>query len=158
MISRAQPDSSLPVLAGGASGGKAAPEAFQPSGPDRVQGNPNEGPAPSQQQNDNMQDAGNDFPDEDMSDGGGDDPQQGALAGAGQPQMLTDTSLAQDALPHLPRTALLLPQRAPVSWASSNSTATGCSKNRLLGQASEIETGLAADGSCLVQADSMLTS
>lgn len=48
-----------------------------------------------------MQDAGNKSPDDDMSDGGGDNPQQGAHAGSGQPQALTDTSLAQG-VPYLP--------------------------------------------------------
>ena len=71
-------------------------------GSDKVQGNPDEGPGPSQQQDDNMEDAGNDSPGDDMSDGGGDNPQQGALAGAGQSQMLTAMSLGQDA-PYLNR-------------------------------------------------------
>ena len=79
----------------------ATPGALQPSGPIKVQGNPEEGPDPSQQQDDRMEDSGNDSPEDDLSDGGGNSPQQGALAGAGQPQMLTDTTLAQDA-PHLP--------------------------------------------------------
>ena len=68
-----------------------------------MQGNPSEGPGPSRQQEVRMEDAGSDSlsPEEDMSDGGGDDPQQKGLAVAGQPQMLTDMSLATDA-PYLP--------------------------------------------------------
>ena len=84
------------MLAGSLDGGNAAPGAFQISGADKMQANPQEGSGPSQQQEDKMEDASNDSPDDDMSDGGG-DPQQRALAMAGQPQMLTDMPLAQDA-------------------------------------------------------------